>query len=211
MFHIHCGQRDWDPDEFFATGAEDVNEWMDWIGDRLERGRMLEIGCGLGRMTVAFASEFEQVDGVDISAEMIEQAKALDPPGNVRYRVITGDGLDGIEDSAYDFVGSRAVFQHIPTEIAIASYLKEIARVLRPGGQALLQFNTAPIGIARRIAYALPDPLLPRTSRRYMRCYRRDSGRVRELVADAGLEIEWEHQGSSTFHYFLLRRPASAD
>jgi ubiquinone/menaquinone biosynthesis C-methylase UbiE len=210
MFHIHTWQEDWDPDAFFATGAEHVNEWMAWIGDRIERRRMLDIGCGLGRMTVAFAREFEQVDGVDISTKMIEQARAFDPPPNVHYSVIPGDSLDGIESSAYDFVGSLGVFQHIPDEAAIAGYLNEIARVLQPNGHALLQFNTAPIGMARKIAHMLPDPLLPRTNRRYMRCYRRDPGRIRQLVDGARMEIVWEHQaGDATFHYFFLRKPPS--
>ncbi len=207
MFHIHCGNEEWDPDAFFATGAEDVEEWMEWIEGDVQKVRMLEIGCGIGRMTIAFAREFELVDGVDISAAMIEQAQELDPPSNVRYQVISGDSLAVCEDGSYDFVGSRAVFQHIPDESAIGAYLREIARVLGPGAHALLQFNTVPLGVTRRLAYALPDPLLPRTSRRYMRCYRRKSSRIRELIGAAGLSVEWERQPDSTFHYFFLRKP----
>lgn len=209
MFHIHCGDDDWDPTAFFATGIRDVEEWMAWTEDDVSAGRMLEIGCGLGRMTVAFANTFDHVDGVDVSVSMIEQARELGPPSNVRYHVVSGGGLEDFEDDAYDFVGSGIVFQHIPDESAIATYMQEIARVLHPGGHALLQFNTVPFSFARRLAYMLPDSLLPRTSRRYMRCYRRKSERIREVISAARLTILWERAPDSTFHYFFLQKPDS--
>ena len=208
MFHIQCERQDWDHESFLRSGERDVAEMMSWVGDAVGRERMLELGCGIGRMTTAFAGEFGTVDAVDISASMIEQARTASPPPNVRFSVIAGDRLDGFEDGAFDFAASRAVFQHIPDGAAIASYLREIARTLRPGGAALLQFNTAPAGLLRTLAYRLPDRLLPRTSRRYMRCYRRPPEQVREMAADAGLRIEWERAPGTTFHYLFLRRAA---
>jgi SAM-dependent methyltransferase len=211
MYYIHCGRKDWDRDAFFDTGRADVAEWMEWLGDDVARGRMLEFGCGIGRMSVFLAEEFDHVDAVDVSSAMIDQARSLDPPASVRFETISGDGLDRLDDDAYDFVGSRAVFQHIPDEDAIAGYLRDVARVLKkPEGGALLQFNTAPSSLLRRSAYLLPDPLLPRTSRRYMRCYRRDPDRIRELVAAAGLVVAWERSPGTTFHYLFLQKPGSS-
>jgi SAM-dependent methyltransferase len=210
MFHIQCERGDWDHESFFRSGDEDVAEMMSWVGGAVGRGRMLELGCGIGRMTLAFGREFESVDAVDISEGMIEGARAANPPANVRFAAIAGDGLGRFEDGAFDFVASRAVFQHIPDESAIAVYLAEITRVLRPGGAALLQFNTAPAGRLRSLAYRLPDRLLPRTSRRYMRCYRRDPDWVRELAQIAGLAIEWERAPATTFHFLFLRAPSPA-
>jgi hypothetical protein len=51
----------------------------------------------------------------------------------------------------------------------------------------------------------LPDWMLPRKNRRFMRRARRDSGRIRSLLNDAGLLIEEERDPDSVLHRFVLR------
>lgn len=55
MFYIAADRRDWDEDAFYASGSDLVADILDWAGDALKRGRMLEIGCGMGRLLVHFA------------------------------------------------------------------------------------------------------------------------------------------------------------
>jgi len=131
---------DWDDCEFFRTGemnvANDVIPDMPRIcGERSPLDlRMLELGCGVGRMTRALARIFGNVTGVDISDEMIRQARHnLSDLTNVTLEVVDGSALAPLTDGQFDFAFSFIVFQHIPSYDVIASYCKEVFRVLRPG------------------------------------------------------------------------------
>jgi len=104
--------------------------------------RVVEIGCGLGRMTRWLAEAFLEVHGVDISSEMVQQAKArLRDCPNAFLQVNSGTDLAGLESNRFDLVFSYLVFQHIPSRAVIANYLREAARVLQPAGAILFQVN----------------------------------------------------------------------
>ena len=101
-----------------------------------------EIGCGVGRMTRWLAGAFGEVHAVDVSPAMLEQARArLAACPNVRLHLGSGYDLAGIPDAACDLVFSYIVFQHIPSRDAIAAYVRDAARVLRPGGVFKFQLN----------------------------------------------------------------------
>jgi SAM-dependent methyltransferase len=104
--------------------------------------RMLEIGCGVGRMTRWFAEEFGEVHAIDISPEMIERARArLRGYPNVALHAGSGRDLAGLPDAFFDFAFSFIVFQHIPVRDVIENYLQDVARVLRPGAAFKFQLN----------------------------------------------------------------------
>jgi SAM-dependent methyltransferase len=97
--------------------------------------RALEIGCGPGRMTRPFAAEFGEVWALDVSPAMLETARErLAGRPNVRLHLGSGYDLAGIGDARFDLVFSYIVFQHIPVREAIETYVREAARVLKPGG-----------------------------------------------------------------------------
>lgn len=107
--------------------------------------RVVEIGCGVGRMTRWFAEEFLEVYGIDISEKMIEEARLR--LHNYPHAVLkTGSGLDlgSLPDSFFDLAFSYIVFQHIPARAVIQSYIREAARVLKPGGAFKFQLNGNP-------------------------------------------------------------------
>jgi SAM-dependent methyltransferase len=208
MFYIDSSREDWDRDSFLVTGEATVTRWMEWLGDRVGRGAALEIGCGLGRTSVALAKRFDRVVGVDISSAMIDQARAFAPPTNVDYTVVPGDGtLPGLADETFDFVVSVAVFQHVPDEAVISTYLEEIHRVSRQGGVALLHFDTKPRSLVREIGYKLPDFMLARTRARFMRRYPRAADSIRALAGGAGFALDQERNPATANHYLTLRRP----
>jgi ubiquinone/menaquinone biosynthesis C-methylase UbiE len=147
QYYVQSANKDWDQREFFRTGeinvANDVMPDMRRIcgGTRSPRDlRMLEIGCGVGRMTRMLARIFGGVTGVDVADEMIKQARQntadLD---NVELLVGDGCTLSGLADASYDFAFSFIVFQHIPAYSVMQSYCAEVFRVLKPGGLFKLQ------------------------------------------------------------------------
>lgn len=98
------------------------------------RMRMLEVGCGCGRMTRALAASFAEVHGVDVSGEMIGLARRnLAGLENVFLYKNNGADLAGLADGSFDFAFSFIVFQHIPSVDVIESYLREVHRCLKPG------------------------------------------------------------------------------
>lgn len=133
-----------DREKFWATGHREVDEFLGRLplGDTGSRS-MVEIGCGLGRMTHRFAERFGRVYAVDVSPEMLAQAKAQwTALRNVEFILGQGNNLPGITDRSIDFVFSYIVLQHVPEPTVVKDYIRETARVLRPGGLAYLQLRT---------------------------------------------------------------------
>jgi len=73
----------WKPGEFFACGEEEIERILrhvDSLAFPLRRGRALDFGCGVGRLTQALSRRFQQCDGVDIAPSMIALAQKYDRP-----------------------------------------------------------------------------------------------------------------------------------
>ena len=206
--HYVASNRDgWDAEDFYAMGADRAAAVLEWARPR--RGRMLEIGCGAGRMLVHFAPAFERVDGVDIAPEMLSAAAAAPLPENVSLSLVDGASLAPFGDAAFDFAFSLQVFQHVPDRDVIAAYLDEVARVLRPGGRAVLQFDSRPQPALRRLVLRLPDRLLPRDRRRYIRRYPVSPAWPADRAARAGLGLVGERGSGTDDHMVLLERRGS--
>lgn len=134
---------DQDPEEFWRWGEILTERFLreseiPFAGSE----RVLEIGCGIGRMTAALARRFREVDGIDVSEEMTRRAReALAGTPNARVSAANGVDLAGFADASFDFVFSYLVFQHIPDAEITKGYLREIGRVLRGGGWMHVQVN----------------------------------------------------------------------
>ncbi|QNH57127.1 glycosyltransferase [Limnospira indica] len=105
--------------------------------------KVLEIGCGVGRLVKPLRERFNRVDGVDISANMIEFAKQYlaDGQSNGELYVNSGSDLQDLPGEFYDLVYSTIVFQHIRSLSVVKSYFREIFRVLKPGGYFRIQVH----------------------------------------------------------------------
>lgn len=202
--YVAANRDDWDADAFYAMGRDLAGELLAWAGP-IERERVLEIGCGAGRMLAAFAPHFARVDGVDISPEMLAEARPH-MPANVHLHATGGADLGAIEDRSVDLVVSVQVFQHIPERAVIAAYLGETARLLKPGGRAQLHFDSRGPSRVRDLFLRLPDPLLPRDRRRYIRRYPVPAGWPAEAAAAAGLVILEERLAGTDEHLVMLER-----
>lgn len=137
-----------DEEEFFLSGERDVRDLVDpylsYAQFAPRDKRMLELGCGVGRMTFPLANRFGTVEAIDISGEMIQRANELQARlgiANVRFQLGNGKDLRPYPDESMDFAFSFIVFQHIPEVSIILNYVREIGRVLKKGGLFRFQVN----------------------------------------------------------------------
>lgn len=134
-----------DMDRFLATGRAVLEDALDRAPVTPARTDLaVEIGSGLGRICLALADHFDRVVGVDISSEMIERAQELVDDPDVEFVHGDGSGLAPLPDACADLVMSFTVFQHIPDVKVVEGYVREAARVLRPGGLLAFQWNNQP-------------------------------------------------------------------
>jgi 2-polyprenyl-3-methyl-5-hydroxy-6-metoxy-1,4-benzoquinol methylase len=144
----------WQPDEFMATGERDVAYLLgvaERSGRPLEHRRALDFGCGVGRLTRALAGRFEEVVGVDVSGQMIQQAKASNAAvNNIRFVHDSTPDLVQLGPATFDVVLSMLVLQHFPTVSAIAHAIGVLAARVGPEGVLILQVP-APVPIRHRL------------------------------------------------------------
>lgn len=140
------------------------------------RERALDVGSGPGHTALALAPHVAAVTALDLSQEMLDQGAALAAErglSNVQFLRGDAERLD-LPDAAFDIVTSRYSAHHYPRPAAV---LREIARVLRPGGRLLVRLP----------AY---EWLRSRHDRQVHTRRRYTAGEVRRMIADAGFEVE---------------------
>lgn len=109
-------------------GPEDTSAW-----------RALDLGCGVGRIVTQLAPRFGEVHGVDVSDEMLRHAKERHASlTNVHFHRIGGKDLREFPDSHFQMMWSYSVLYHMPREL-FYGYLKELGRVMAPGGRMIFQ------------------------------------------------------------------------
>ena len=138
----------WSDEEFFRSGEVAMEEdILNDLGNVCQSKdpksmRVIEIGCGAGRMTRAMARFFGEVHAVDISPEMVRLARrAVAGMGNAFIYRNNGRDLGVLRGSAWNRLLRAAPprFQHIPSRAIVESYVRDVARLLRPG--ALFKFQ----------------------------------------------------------------------
>lgn len=141
-------------DARFATWAVVEDEWDETTDSCLavlameapiaagDRGVVLDVGCGVGRLAIPLAGGWRGADviGVDFSQAMIDHARKVavevDVP-NVQFRCVDAGKLVGIPGQV-DYAYSVAVLQHQQDDKA-AAIVASVAQVLRPGGRFVFQ------------------------------------------------------------------------
>ena len=129
--------------EILQQVTEEIVDLLDEWGMLGPDRRVLEIGCGIGRMQAALASRMAAAHGVDISPKMIDAARrrCAGVP-NVHFAVSSGKDLAGFSDESFDLVlavDSFPYIHHAGTSL-VEAYFHEAARALRPGGEFVV-FN----------------------------------------------------------------------
>lgn len=132
-----------EPCEWRREGARDIDDVLARINHTVPaQGRVLEIGCGVGRLTWTFAVRAREVWALDVSPRMIALAREqLKECGNVRFLLGNGTDLSEVPDGSVDLVFSALTFTHLPHRELVSVYLREAARTLAAGGRLAIQVN----------------------------------------------------------------------
>jgi len=158
-----------------------VSDLCSGVTDR--RARILDVGCGTGA-NLLMLSQYGDAEGVDISEDALAfcRERGLD-----HVKQGAGEELP-YEDNTFDLVTAFDVVEHMDDDLA---GLKEMFRVLRPGGHALLFVPTF------MFLWGLQDDVS-----NHRRRYRLSE--LRRVLEEAGFEIERSTYANITFFIPIL-------
>lgn len=190
-------------EDFLRSGQADADLLLKYLGADREPSnwKVVDYGCGVGRLLRPLAGTFGELHGVDISDEMVRigRTQLADLP-NVSLHVLDDERLP-FSDHSFDLAYSVHVFQHMPKE-AFRTLVPEIARILKPGGTFLFHL-TYPYTLRRQFqAWLGVDRSRTDTYRR--RFY--SLGRIRRLLSANGLELQRWERPERKYAWYVARK-----
>ena len=202
--------RDLERDSWWNAGMRDVAGLLLDLAPLPARGAALDIGCGSGQ-TMGWFKAFRpgwRIAGLDVAPEGLSAAK------DSHLSVMRASALAlPVQSGSVDLVIVLDVIQHLPLDGGDRQALREIVRILRPGGHLLLRTN------AQSFPHTADDPLFE------FHKYR--TGELRERLEASGLEVvrlgrinamlglaeiprELKVRGQRHTYHGVLSRPAAA-
>ncbi|HEX3589936.1 MAG TPA: class I SAM-dependent methyltransferase [Pseudonocardiaceae bacterium] len=221
--------------DFTKTGEDQVDFLTEFCGLKSDY-RVLDIGCGVGRLAVPLTKALGprgEYEGFDVAAYMIDWCQRHITSGHPNFhfkhanvKTSTASHDDGVDassyvfpydDSSFDLAYAGSLFTHL-TPAAATNYLRQIARVLKPGGVFastwnMYNSNTEKVLPGRSLAatwpherdhHRLKDAEHPESNVAF------DELWVRPGYGDAGLEIVEPVRPDATYSPLRAPRNVSA-
>jgi ubiquinone/menaquinone biosynthesis C-methylase UbiE len=171
------------------------------MGGPLSGGSALEVGCGRGVGVELILDLFgaSRVDAFDLDPRMVQRARRRLARRGDRVRLWTGDvtQIDAPAD-AYDAVFDFGIIHHVPRW---RDALREIGRVLKPGGSLYLEEVLQPV-----LAHAVTRRLLKHPEED-----RFDAAAFRAGLVEAGLAVRAARGMGGAFAWFVADKPGASD
>lgn len=201
---------------YLWPGLEDFKKYIK-PGDKI-----LDLGCGNGKLRLLFKDVKINYNGVDPSRKLIDLAKSK-PEFDLEKQQFVVAGADKLPfpDDTFDLVFFIATFHHIPSDKLRLEALKEVKRVLKPSGRLIMAnwnqwrkkhfhyiIKYAWLKITGRSDLDFKDIFIPWMDgkvKRYFRAFTK--GELRGLVRMAGLKFEngylssWDSDKKGRFNY----------
>jgi SAM-dependent methyltransferase len=194
-------------EQFAASGRQEIQTILDATAAyRTGRGRVVEYGCGLGRLLLPMSEHFDRALGVDVAPTMLEGLRRRASEAGATTVDTALSSEPWAADVEADLLYCWAVLQHIPSWDTITAAVGSMAHALRPeSGIGYLHFDTRPRTPQYFARFLIPDPLLPHRWRRSIRRIRRRPSAVRALLTSVGLTIISEHKAAADHHAFIVK------
>ena len=162
---------------------------LERLAARWQGGRLLNVGCAHGPDFIPFREGFE-LHGVDISARMLELAARYAEKFDFKVELQQADARDlPYDDGSFNWAIAVATYHHIEDAAGRLKAFRELHRVLKPGGEALV---TCWNRWQRRFWFKPRDLVVPWRSRgeTFERRYHLFTfGELRRLAEDAGFTV----------------------
>jgi SAM-dependent methyltransferase len=112
---------------------------LEWLIEKVNGlGTICDLGCGVGQVAGYLHSRGASVCGIDLSTEMIKQAQRLNP--DIAFQQGNMLALSGVAEDSFGGIAAFYSIIHIP-RLSLGDALREMKRVLCPGGRLLLTFH----------------------------------------------------------------------
>lgn len=140
-------------DALLQSGREDLARALSLTDMTTGRDRaVLEIGCGVGRLTAALADQFGRVLGVDVAPTLIEEAQRRNTHENVSFEVCDGQRIRLSATASCDTVFSYEVLYYLNRQ-SLTTYFEDAFTLLTSGGQLVFHLNMEPIRVTTRLSF----------------------------------------------------------
>lgn len=178
---------------------------------------VLDIGCGMGRLSFALAEHFGSVHGVDVSPDLLAVARSINDRDNVTFEQSEGTRLAPARVGLWDTLFSYGVFDHLD-DATFAQYCRDAGGLLRPGGEFVFQVSLVPITARTRLAAVVRTglyycgvrewkgwPTAPGFARKY-----RPLEWIEARLADAGLRVKRVAKNTPAEVWIVATKPGAA-
>ena len=132
---------DWVENMFFLGQLDSLWERLLSVVALQPHEKVLDIGCGSGRLTLLMAKKLTaggEVIGIDASEHMVKECQNIDTSRvhSLSFQVGKMEQLD-FPDRSFDVVISSLAIHHVPKETKMEAF-REIRRVLKPSGRLVI-------------------------------------------------------------------------
>ncbi len=174
---------------------------LEELARRWNEGKLLNLGCGHGPDFLPFANGNFELYGVDSSVEMLKLARKYAEKFNFKVNLYHASVTNlPFPDNSFDWAISVATYHHLKTGEERRTALKELYRVLKPGGEAFITVwnRTHPRFLLKGKETLVPWKLKDETLSRYY--YLFTYSELVKMVKEAGFTVlrvfpEKSHRG----------------
>ncbi|MDP3024302.1 MAG: class I SAM-dependent methyltransferase [candidate division Zixibacteria bacterium] len=141
--------------EFHNTYYLAYRDLPEIIFEHVKGRKAIDFGCGTGRSTRFLQKLGFDVTGIDISEDMIQKAREIDPEGD--YRLIKDDDFSQLQKNTFDLVLSAFTFDNIPTMEKKVKIFREIGCLLKSEGRIVNLVSSPEIYVNEWTSFSTKD------------------------------------------------------